>query len=128
MLEALGAKLVSASVATLATDLFLGHMPEQPDRCVALFEYQGAEPRETLTSMSTTIEMPSIQVMVRDVTYPNARALTASVRNTLTGIINETISGVRFLRVNQLNSMNSIGRDATERSMFTLSLQAFVER
>jgi hypothetical protein len=128
MLEALAGKLVSASVATLATNLFVGHMPESPDACIALFEYQGNAPKETLKDMSGTVENPSVQVMARGATYPAGRALMVSARNTLTSITDETLSGLRFLRVSQLSSINSIGRDATERSVFTLSLQVFMER
>jgi hypothetical protein len=130
MLEALADRLQSASVAFTAQNLYIGLMPDQPDVCVALYEYAGAPPLEVLVSNTATLERPSVQVMVRAGRndYPTAKALMESVRNTLTDIANETISGERFLRVNQISSINALGVDDNGRPRFTLSLQAVVER
>jgi len=130
MLEALGAKLSSASVATPATDLFLGLMPNSPDTVVALYEYAGSPPLEVLVNNNATIERPSVQVMTRAGRndYPTARTLIESVRDTLTDITDETISGVRFLRVTQISSINALGVDENDRPRFSLSLQVLVER
>lgn len=130
VLEALADKLQSASVATVATNLFIGIMPNTPDACVALYEYSGSAPLEVLVDNTATLERPSIQVMVRASRndYPTARTLIEDVRDTLTNITDETISGVRFLRVHHLSSINALGTDENERPEFSLSLQAIVER
>jgi hypothetical protein len=130
MLESLADRLQSASVAVAATNLFIGLMPDKPDVCVALYEYAGAQPLEVMVDNSATLERPSIQVMVRAGRndYPAARTLISSVRDVLTSITDETISGERFLRVNQISSINSLGVDENERPRFTLSLQAVLER
>jgi len=130
MLEALADRLQTASVAFAATDLFIGLMPNSPDVCVALYEYSGAQPLEVMVDNSATLERPSVQVMVRAGRndYPTAKALISSVRDTLTAITDETISGERFLRVNQISSINSLGVDENERPRFTLSLQVVMER
>ena len=130
MLEALADRLESASVAFAAQDLFLGLMPDQPDKCVALYEYAGAQPLEVLTTNSATLERPSVQVLVRAGRndYPTGKALMEAVRDSLTDITNETISGRRFLRVNQISSINALGVDANDRPRFTLSLQVVLER
>lgn len=130
MLEALAARLQSASVAVAGTDLFLGLMPNSPDECVALYEYAGAQPLEVLVDNSATLERPSVQVMTRAGRndYPAARALMVAVRDALTDITNETISGETFLRVSQISSINALGVDENDRPRFTLSLQVVVER
>jgi hypothetical protein len=130
MLEALADKLNSASVATTATNLFIGLMPNDPDTVVALYEYAGSPPLEVLVNNDATIERPSVQVMTRASRndYPTARTLIENVRNTLTGITDETISGVRFLRVTQISSINALGVDENDRPRFSLSLQILVER
>ena len=130
MLEAVADRLQSASVAFAAVDLFIGIMPDKPDKCVAIYEYAGAQPLEVLVDDAATLERPSIQVMTRGARndYPSARALMDQVRDTLTGITNETISGERFLRVNQISSINALGVDDNDRPRFTLSLQVVVER
>jgi len=130
MLEALAARLQSASVAVPGTDLFLGLMPNSPDECVAIYEYSGAAPLEVLVDNDATLERPSVQVMTRASRndYPTARALMVEVRDALSAITDETISGVRFLRVQPLTSINALGVDDNERPRFTLSFQAVVER
>jgi len=130
MLEALADKLNSASVAVTGTNLFIGIMPATPDTCVALYEYAGAAPLEVMRNNAATLERPSVQVLVRAGRndYPTARDLIADVRDSLTGITDETISGVRFLRVNQISSINALGTDENDRPRFTLSLQVVQER
>jgi hypothetical protein len=130
ILEALADKLNSASVATVGVNCFIGLMPDKPDVCVALYEYAGSPPLEVMRDNAATLERPSVQVMVRASRndYPTANALMVSVRDTLTGITDETISGVRFLRVNQNSSINHIGTDDNDRPGFTLSLMTVIER
>lgn len=130
MLEALVSRLQSASVAIAGTNLFIGIMPETPDVCVALYEYAGSPPLEVFVDNDETLERPSIQVIVRASRndYPTARTLIKDVRDTLTAITDETISGIRFLRVNQNSAINAVGTDDNQRPEFTLSLQAVLER
>lgn len=130
MLEALADRLQSASIATAGVDLFLGIMPDTPDVCIALYEYAGEQPLEVLRDNAATLERPSVQVMTRAGRndYPVARQLIEDVRDSLTEIANETISGVTFLRVNQNSSINAVGTDDNDRPLFTLSLMTVVER
>jgi hypothetical protein len=130
MLEALADKLNSASVAVTGTNLFIGTMPTTPDVCVALYEYAALNPLEVMQSNTATLERPRVQVLVRASRndYPAARALLVSVRNVLTGITDETISGVKFLRVSAESAVNAIGVDDSDRPKFTLSLQVVSER
>jgi len=129
-LEALADRLTSASVATVGTNLFIGLMPTSPDVCVGLYEYAGSAPLEVFRNNNETLERPSVQVIVRASRndYPTARTLVANVRDTLTTIVDEDISGVRFLRVNQNSSINAVGTDENDRPLFTLSLMTVVER
>lgn len=130
MLEALADKLTSASVATVGSNLFIGIMPNSPDVCVSLYEYAGSPPLEVLRDNAATLERPSVQVIVRASRndYPTARDLITDVRDSLTSITDETISNVRFLRVNQNSAINAVGTDENDRPMFTLSLTTVVER
>lgn len=130
ILEALADKLTSASVATVGANLFIGLMPNTPDVCVSLYEYAGAAPLEVMQDTAATLERPSVQVMARASRndYPTAQQLMTAVRDCLTGITDETISGVRFLRVNQNSAINHIGTDENDRPGFTLSLMTVIER
>lgn len=130
ILDALAERLRTASVCFPAVDLFIGILPDQPDRCVAIYEYAGAAPLEVMVDETATLERPSIQVLVRAGRndYPTARMLAGSVQATLSAIANETIDGERFLRVHTLSSVNALGTDDNDRPMFSLALQAVVER
>ena len=130
ILEALADRLNSASVAITGTNLFIGLMPNDPDVCMSLYEYAGSQPLEVMRDNDATLERPSVQVLVRATRndYPTARDLIEAARDSLTGITDETISNVRFLRVSALSSINAVGMDDNERPMFTLALQAVTER
>lgn len=130
MLEALADRLQSASVTSTGVNLFIGLMPDKPDVCVSLYEYAGAPPLEVMRDNTATLERPSVQVLVRAGRndYPTARNLISNIRNTLTEVTDETISGVTFLRINQNSSINAVGTDDNDRVIFTLSLTAVVER
>lgn len=130
MLEALADRLNSASVAVTASNMFIGLMPTTPDVCIALYEYAGSPPLEVMVDNAATLERPSVQIITRASRndYPTARALIEDARDTLTAIANEEISGVTFLRVNQISSINALGVDDNDRPRFSLSLQVVSER
>lgn len=130
MLEALADRLQSASIATAGVNLYIGIMPSSPDLCVALYEYAGEQPLEVLRDNDATLERPSVQIMTRASRndYPTARALIESVRDSLTNITDESISGVHFLRVTSQSSINAVGTDDNDRPLFTLSLLTVIER
>ena len=130
MLEALADRLNSASVAVTASNMFIGLMPTTPDVCIALYEYAGSPPLEVMVDNDATLERPSVQLITRASRndYPTARTLIENARDTLTAITNETISGVTFLRVNQISAINALGVDDNDRPRFSLSLQVVVER
>jgi hypothetical protein len=130
ILEALVDKLQTASVGTVATNVFIGLMPDQPDKVIALYEYAGQAPLEVFRNETATIEVPTVIVMARAARndYPTARAFLEDARDALCGIIDETISNVRFLRVAEASSINYVNTDDNDRPRFTVSLTAYVER
>jgi hypothetical protein len=130
ILEALAEKLQDDGVGTVGTNIFIGLMPSTPDVCIALYEYSGEPPRETFNDGGASIDVPSVQVMVRAGRndYPTARAKIIAVRNSLSSVANVTVEGVVFLRVHELSAVNALGVDENDRPRFTQSFQALVER
>lgn len=130
ILEALADKLVSASVGSLATNIFIGLLPDQPDKCLALYEYAGEEPREVFRNEAASIEVPTVVVMARGARndYPTARDFAADARDALCAIVDETISSVRFLRVKETSSINYVNSDDNDRPRFTVTFTVYVER
>lgn len=130
MLEQLADNMATDGVGTVGTNIFIGIMPNSPDACLAIYEFAGEGPMEAFSDGGVSLDLPSIQVMSRGVRmdYPAARTLIVNARNSLTSVANETIGGVRFLRVREMSAINSLGPDVNDRPIFTVSLQAVVER
>jgi len=130
MLVSLVNKLVSASVGVSASTIFIGIMPSTPDACIALYEGPGQVPLEVLVSNTATLERPTVQVMVRGVRadYNGARTKILEVRDVLTAITDETLTGVRFLRVTTNGSITPLGVDDNDRPQFSLTFSTVIER
>lgn len=113
---------------TLGTNLFLSKMPESPDFCVAVFEYEGLPPIETFGSSGFSVDRPSLQIMVRATRedYVTARDKAATLRNLISAISNTTISDIGILRVASLGSIMPLGVDELERPMIVFNMDCFV--
>lgn len=115
------ASYIDANTAlVLGTDLFKGYLPDLPDTCVAVYETAGPAPRETLTL--TLVERPNLQVVSRSVDYPGARVNAQNVWNLLHQVVDETLSGVRYLRMVPLQSPFYLGRDESLRVKFAFNM------
>lgn len=106
------------SLASLATNLFIGHMPESPDNCVAILETGGLTPDIDLPT-----KKPTFQVLIRNTSYATGRALMLSIRSLFhqkynTQLIN---NGTYFLYINVQGEGGHIGRDAIGRDEFSIN-------
>lgn len=112
---------------TIGTNLFLSKMPESPDFCVAVFEYEGVTPLEAFGG-TYIIDRPSVQVMVRASRddYVTARDKAVAIRNLLAGVSNTTLSSVGILRISPVGSIMPLGGDELERPLITFNLDCFV--
>jgi hypothetical protein len=128
LLDALAARLVADGVGTLATNIFLGYLPESPDACVAVYEDRGNGADQVFGSSVVAIERPAIRVVARAARndYPAARDKIIAVRNSLGDIGDETVDGVSFMCVITDSDPYPMGVDGRERAMFGLDLQAWV--
>ena len=89
MLREIGAYLATKSIGTVGTDIFLGLMPDQPDNCIALFEYAGSPP-----DLHWNGEYPGLQVRVRDKSYAAARTKIGEIMAELHGLYEQTLGVV----------------------------------
>ena len=129
VLEAMG-NYVDANNATLTlgTNFFLSKMPQTPDACVAIFEYEGLPPIENFGTDGFSISRPSIQVMVRGARedYVGGRDLAETLRVLVSAISNTTLSSVGILRVSSMGSIMPLGVDELERPVFVFNMDCFV--
>jgi hypothetical protein len=126
-LDDIGDWLQSQGVATKGVDLFKSMDPGQPDTAVILYEYAGISPIDTMgTTLATTLEQPSLHVLVRGVSYVEATSKAKAVfraLHKLTGSIN----GVRYLYLRALQSPFDVGPDERGRPRLVCNFRAIKE-
>ena len=110
MLKEIGTYLATQNVGTVGTDIFLGLMPDQPDNCIALFEYAGSPP-----DMHWDGEYPGLQVRVRDKSYAEARIKIEETIKKLHGLHEQILSSTRYLLIKARGSPEILKRDSSNR-------------
>lgn len=128
VLDALGQKLVTDGLGTLATTIFLSYLPDSPDVAVAIYEDRGNGADQVFGLGVVSIERPTIRVVARGARddYPGARATLMNVRESIGSIRDVTIAGVKFMCVIAESDPYPMGRDEKERPMFGLDFQAWI--
>ena len=129
VLEALGAYIdTNRGDLTIGTNLFLSKMPETPDLCVCIYEYQGVAPLTTFGSTAIQLDRPSVQISVRASRddYVTARDLAQALRTLVAGIINETADGVLIVRAEPTGSFFPLGHDQLERPRVVFNMDCHV--
>ena len=123
MLREIGAYLQSQGIGTLGANVFLGLMPDQPDNCIALFEYAGSPP-----DLHWDGEYPRLQVRVRDKSYAAARAKIGTVAALLHGLHEQVLSDTRYLLIKALGSPEVLKRDNNNRVELFVNFEIIKER
>lgn len=129
VLEAVGNYIdANNATLTLGTNLFLSKMPETPDLCVAVFEYEGLPPIENFGTTGFSISRPSVQIMCRAGrdNYVTARDLAETLRVLVSAISNTTLTSVGILRISSMGSIMPIGVDELERPIIVFNMDCFV--
>ena len=123
MLREIGEYLATKSVGTVGTDIFLGLMPDQPDNCIALFEYAGSPP-----DLHWNGEYPGLQVRVRNKSYAAARTKIGEAMTALHGLHEQTLSGTRYLLIKARGSPEVLKRDNNNRVELFVNFEIIKER
>jgi len=116
--------LVSASVGTFGTDIFIGKLPLTPDLAVGIMQSGGKSPNPLFL-----VDFPSIQVMVRGKPndYQGAIAKIQAVKDALLGLPVQTINGDKWSRINIIGDINNLGYDDLNRITFSINFSLVVE-
>ena len=113
---------------TVGTNLYLGRMPDDPDTCVALYEYSGDDPVSVMGSDGMPpVEQPRVQVAVRAAGYSTAHDLAYTCWTSLEAVLNETLTATRYHRVSAIQSPFPMMRDAQDRVVFAQNYQVIKE-
>jgi len=123
MLSDISTYLKNQGVGTPGTDMFLGLMPDQPDNCIALFEYAGSPP-----DLHWNGEYPGLQVRVRNKSYAAARTKIGEAMTALHGLHEQTLSDTRYLLIKARGSPEILKRDANNRVELFVNFEIIKER
>ena len=123
MLSDISTYLKNQGVGTPGTDMFLGLMPDQPDNCIALFEYAGSPP-----DLHWNGEYPGLQVRVRNKSYAAARTKIGGAMTALHGLHETVLGGTRYLLVKARGSPEVLKRDANNRIELFVNFEIMKER
>ena len=115
MIEDLGTMLQGLGHGTLAIDLFLYQLPDEPDECVGLRIYEGPEPEFSHNANMPTYERPRFQMTVRKITVSAAMATAQSIWLDLMNVRNMAIGGTRYIAIHPLQSPFILERDENNR-------------
>ena len=129
VLEALGAYIdANRGDLTIGTNLFLSKMPDTPDTCVCIYEYQGSAPVMTFGATAIQMDRPSVQISVRAARddYATARDLAQALRTLVSGIVDVTSSGVVMKRVEPTGTFYALSVDQLERPRVVFNLDCHV--
>jgi hypothetical protein len=129
ILEAVGTYLQQNSFGNLGQNIFLSMMPESPDACIAVLEYQGLTPMFTQGAGGIQVDRPSLQLQVRAGRddYVAARDQANNARILLSQVANQTIDGLRILRIEPSGSILPVGVDDNHRPLVTVNFNCFTE-
>jgi hypothetical protein len=104
-------------------------MPDTPDVCVCVYEYQGVAPIETFGNKAIEIDRPSVQIAVRAGRddYPAARDLADTLRTLVAGMTNVSVGGVTVMRVSSSGGLYPLGADQLDRPRVVFNLDCHVD-
>jgi hypothetical protein len=123
MLSDIGNYLQAQGIGTLGTNIFLGMIPDEPDNCIALFEYAGSPP-----DLHWNGEYPGLQVRTRSKSYAAARSKIGEVMKKLHGLHEQTLSGTRYLLIKARGSPEVLKRDNNNRVELFVNFEIIKER
>lgn len=123
LLDDIASHLQSQGIGTVGTNIFKGLLPDQPDNCIALFEYAGSPP-----DLHWEGEYPGLQVRVRNKSYSAGREKIGSVVSKLHGLCEQTINSTRYLLLKANQSPGGLGRDANGRNEWVVNFTVIKER
>lgn len=100
------------------TNLFMGLLPPNPDDAVALYQYTGLRPDFVHNTATISRDRPALQVQVRSLVYATARDRAMAIYALLAQVVNATLSGTVYQRIEPLGSPFLLERDRNQRTVY----------
>lgn len=111
---------VDVYLGTLSLDAntFRGRLPDTPDSATALFQYAGRAPLFVHNTAGISIDRPALQILNRAKSYAEAEARALALYAALSAVVNLTLNGTTYQRIEPLGSPFLLERDANDRTVF----------
>lgn len=126
-INALADYIQTNNLGTKGTNLFIGFVPSSAALQTVLTEYTGS----TVETMRTGISMKKSNMQVKthgvEGDYVTPRTRITAIQNLLVGIQDQTISGVRIVRVLPLGTINALGQNDSQEFEFTANFEVIHE-
>lgn len=116
--------LEDEAVGTVGTDIFAGELPAGVANGMVLMQYPGGPPELTCGSAGWTLEMPRLQLRVRNTSEATAMSKAKSAAEALSKVKNQTIEGTYYRAVTVLQSPGLLYRDENQRPNYGFNLEA----
>ncbi len=123
LLDDIGDLLSTGGIGTVGSTadygIYLGVMPNSPDKVVSINETGGVAPyrKMTATAGEVVAERPRVQVIVRTTLYTSGRQKANDAWKLLESLPERTINSTRYLYAESVQSPFLIGRDENDRVM-----------
>lgn len=117
----LTAYLETQGIGVQAVTLFYGLLPDSPDALTCVYVTGGKMNEPDLGTGNTRLEFPSVQIITRGVKddYDGPRGKATDVITAMTKIINQNLSGTRYLAALARHTPMFMRRDQNFRVYFT---------
>lgn len=103
-----------------ADNLFIGREPTSPNNCVTIFDTPGSGP-DLNYDASIKYDYPSVQIRVRNTSYPNAADLAQDIKATLHNRAQETWSGAVYTLIQCTSEPALLDWDENDRARFVIN-------
>lgn len=123
-IEDIAAYLQAEGIAAIGTDLFMSRMPDQPERCINIVEYDNGASPELVMQGGVPVLTLGLQTTVRGVktdSVPAVRTRAMTVWNTLNAVVDMTIGGTYFQAISPVGVPDITQWDDEDRIWFGMN-------
>lgn len=121
----IGVYLEDQGVGTIATDIFLDFMPDEPDELVSIITTTGMSPEHTMGG-TTALRRPTFQVLVRNTPDGEGHATAKRTAELIYRLLDKpelTVASVTFLGISPVDEPNLIGHDENHRPIYSINFE-----
>lgn len=122
ILQEIAEYLQDQGLGLRSSTIFLETTPDKPDVCIVLFTYPGQAGMRTHSGDGVDYERPNLQVKTRGDSL-TAFNLAMDVHHALSLVKNMTLSGVRYLSIEPMQSPYQVPADQNGRKQYQLNAQ-----